>query len=321
MILDAFPFFNELELLHLRLRELAEVVDRFLLVEATHTHAGEPKELVFAANRDHFARYPIEHVVVPLPPAGPGLDPWRDRENVQRNAILQGLGETPDDAVVLISDLDEIPHPEAVRRMGDWLREAPAVLLRQRFFYYFLNGHVGTWHGTVGAHAGTVRARTPQRLRMLRTTPEQALIPPVPGGWHFSYLGGAATVAKKIRAFAHQEFNEARYVDPAAIAARIEAGADLFDRPGLSVRYEPLDASYPTTLLRDPDPWRHLIHPPTADASALREAGPGPLPAPPPVPPPAPATAPGIKTAHPADPPPDALPRERFYRRRPGTQP
>jgi hypothetical protein len=40
MIYDCFTFFNELELLELRLHELAGVVDKFVLVEATQTHSS-----------------------------------------------------------------------------------------------------------------------------------------------------------------------------------------------------------------------------------------------------------------------------------------
>ena len=46
-IYDCFTFFNELELLDLRLKELYNHVDCFVLVEATLTHTGKPKELIF----------------------------------------------------------------------------------------------------------------------------------------------------------------------------------------------------------------------------------------------------------------------------------
>ncbi|MBW2533223.1 MAG: glycosyl transferase GT17 family protein, partial [Deltaproteobacteria bacterium] len=43
MIYDCFPFFNELDLLKIRLEELRPVVDRFVLVEATRTFGGAVK--------------------------------------------------------------------------------------------------------------------------------------------------------------------------------------------------------------------------------------------------------------------------------------
>ena len=45
MIYDCFSFFNELDLLEIRLNVLKDVVDKFMLVEATKTHMGEPSKL------------------------------------------------------------------------------------------------------------------------------------------------------------------------------------------------------------------------------------------------------------------------------------
>ncbi len=51
-IYDAFNFFNELELLDIRLNVLNDHVDYFVLVESTLTHSGLPKEL-FYENKKH----------------------------------------------------------------------------------------------------------------------------------------------------------------------------------------------------------------------------------------------------------------------------
>ena len=44
-IVDSFTFFNEKEMLLLRLKYLKNIVDHFVIVEATRTHQGETKEL------------------------------------------------------------------------------------------------------------------------------------------------------------------------------------------------------------------------------------------------------------------------------------
>ena len=46
MIVDCFPFFNELDLLELRLNELKDVVDVFVLSEATLTFTGKPSRFI-----------------------------------------------------------------------------------------------------------------------------------------------------------------------------------------------------------------------------------------------------------------------------------
>ena len=90
MVYDCFTFFNELELLELRLHELAGVVDKFVLVEATRTFTNKPKPLYFQENRARFAAFEnkLVHVVVAdLPDSS---DAWVV-ERFQRNAIGHGL--------------------------------------------------------------------------------------------------------------------------------------------------------------------------------------------------------------------------------------
>ena len=43
MIIDAFIFFNEEELVKLRLSYLNQVIDKFVIIEADHTHQGKKK--------------------------------------------------------------------------------------------------------------------------------------------------------------------------------------------------------------------------------------------------------------------------------------
>ena len=44
MLIDAFTYFNEKELLELRIRTLEDHVDGFLITDANRTHRGEDKE-------------------------------------------------------------------------------------------------------------------------------------------------------------------------------------------------------------------------------------------------------------------------------------
>ncbi len=73
MIVDAFLFFNELDLLKIRLEELRDVVDRFVLVEAPVTFSGARKPLYFERYRDLFSEYADRihhHVVADMPRFG-----------------------------------------------------------------------------------------------------------------------------------------------------------------------------------------------------------------------------------------------------------
>lgn len=56
-LLDAFLVGSELDLLELRLNELAPIVDRFFIIESNVTSTGLPKETHFANNRERFAQF------------------------------------------------------------------------------------------------------------------------------------------------------------------------------------------------------------------------------------------------------------------------
>ena len=66
MVYDCFQFFNELDILKIRLNVLAPVVDRFVISEATETFSGIKKPLYYEENKELFAAFQdrIIHVVV-----------------------------------------------------------------------------------------------------------------------------------------------------------------------------------------------------------------------------------------------------------------
>jgi beta-1,4-mannosyl-glycoprotein beta-1,4-N-acetylglucosaminyltransferase len=59
---DCFLFFNELDLLEIRFNILNDIVDYFVIVEASQTFQGEQKEFIFEKNKKRFAKY--EHKIV-----------------------------------------------------------------------------------------------------------------------------------------------------------------------------------------------------------------------------------------------------------------
>ena len=136
MIYDCFSFFNELDLLEIRLNVLKDVVDKFVLVEAGETHSGKTKPLYFKENESRFAAFRdrIIYVCIERFPDVCTTD-WA-RENYQRNAIADGLKGAKDDDVVLVSDLDEIPRPEKIVEFAG----RPGVkVFDQTYYAFYLN--------------------------------------------------------------------------------------------------------------------------------------------------------------------------------------
>jgi beta-1,4-mannosyl-glycoprotein beta-1,4-N-acetylglucosaminyltransferase len=262
-VFDCFTFFNELDLLELRLGELDPVVDFFVLAEATRTHSNRPKPLYFAENRGRFERFgrKLIHVAVDTMPDVPYR--WV-LENYQRNALARGWRTCRPDDLVLVSDLDEIPSPGAVERLKDRAGDGVFYAFEQALYYYYLNGRVGKWLGTVAATVRTAVTHsraTPQGMRAVRTAKRMKRRKVVrDGGWHFSYLGGAEAVKAKIESFAHSELDDPCHKDLDGLRRAIEDGMDIYDRgKGTSVRYVRVDETFPAYPLRNLERFGHLI--------------------------------------------------------------
>jgi len=247
MIIDCFPFFNELDLLEARLEYLDPVVDAFVISECDHTFSGLPKPFYYERNKGRYARFhgKIVRVGVEIVPD----ENSRVNEASTRNGALTGLDQVrpgPDD-LVLIGDVDEIP---ARATIGAFLgRTIPEpILLRQLMSYYYVNAFVGFWEGTVilpfkllDRGENTLKDWRNRRIEMRRTAdsvPTLDMVHPRTGrllhhhGWHLSYLGGPGRIAEKIRSFGHREVDIPKFNDPAEIKKRILALTDLYGRPG-----------------------------------------------------------------------------------------
>ena len=137
-IYDCFTFYNEFELLELRLESLWDVVDRFVIVESNKTFTNKPKEYNFIARQNDYRkyfpkiRYVVENDRVPYN----GTGDWSIEIN-QRNAIMRGIQDAQPDDLIFISDLDEIPAPDVVSR----IRNNEAVIVFP--YWHPLNGGRG----------------------------------------------------------------------------------------------------------------------------------------------------------------------------------
>jgi beta-1,4-mannosyl-glycoprotein beta-1,4-N-acetylglucosaminyltransferase len=254
MIWDCFSFFNELELLELRLHVLAPVVDRFVLVESTKDYMNRDKPLHFQENKERFAGFLDRIVHVPVADAPNDPDPWV-RENHQRQCIRRGLVEAEPEDVILVSDLDEIPRPESITRYAP----LPGIkLFRQDFHYYFFNVRAINleWCGT--AMCTLEDMVSPQHLRDVRDAIRPGVCRIRDGGWHFSFFGGVERIIHKIESFAHHEFNLDEFKDPQRIEQCIREGRDIFDR-GVEFEVRSLDDSYPRYLLNNLDHYREFV--------------------------------------------------------------
>jgi len=128
-IYDCFTFFNEYDLLELRLGLLYDIVDYFVICELDVTQSGEKKQYNFEKVKNRYAKY-LDKIIYLKETDAPSLryDKYINTdnaamngdwsiENYQRNCIMHGLNNCKQDDLVIISDLDEIPNPSIFSRL------------------------------------------------------------------------------------------------------------------------------------------------------------------------------------------------------------
>jgi beta-1,4-mannosyl-glycoprotein beta-1,4-N-acetylglucosaminyltransferase len=237
-IFDCFKFFNELELLELRLMTLDPVVDYFVLVEANLSHTGKPKEFIFDQNKEMFSKWmdKIIHVKVEDLPMYSEGDIWK-AENFQRNCIQRGLKDhVRFGDKVIISDVDEIPNPDTILAN---LSGTNPIAMSQYLFYYHVNCLQNQrWGGSVMATYPYYGS--PQDLRNRRT------INPIPnGGWHYSFMGGPERVSIKVNNIAESHLIRDQVGTIEEIKAKIETQTDLWNRTEEYAQKQLVDITQP----------------------------------------------------------------------------
>jgi len=199
MLVDTFMFYNELDVLELRLEVLDRYVDRFVLVESEVNHKGEPKELFFQNNRQRYAKWlpKITHIIVTTEESPKDQDPWC-REKYQRESILRGVQDVPNESIVMVSDVDEIPDLARIpfEKLPHILNSVHMWMFEYSLEYIFTGE---PWFGTVITTAELFRRVGPNALRDGRWK-----FPCMQyAGWHLTSFGDAKHVANKHRTFAH----------------------------------------------------------------------------------------------------------------------
>ncbi len=252
-VYDCCMFYNELNMLETRFHILEDVVDYFVVCEAAETHSGQPKPYYFVDNIDRFVRWADKIILVQVDDlTGVGRNSW-DRERYHRSRIADGLNEAQADDWIIVSDVDEIPDPEAVSYLPDLPVEADIIKFELSMFYYDLNHRVAQgW--AIGA-ARHWREQDPNRIRTCANEPWDVY---QPAGWHFSYFGGAQQIVEKVDAFMHANDPVFRDLprDPAFVASRIEAGLDLYARPDMRIVHVPISDGLPRYILDHIDEYK-----------------------------------------------------------------
>ncbi len=281
MVIDCIPFFNELDILKLRLHILDPLVDRFVIEEATHTFSGLPKDLCFEKNREMFEEFlpKITYLVVDNSPEEIST---HERDKFQKNALAKALTDASDEDVLILSDVDEIPNPAVLQELVKRFDPDKIYHLAQRNFYCYLNMEEvsGNLLSITGEFPGVERRmwlgtkvfakkKIFRRGELLICGKFHRRIQEVSAsqmaGGIFGYMGSchetdvSRRVGTKVVAAAHQEYNTEDVL--AEVKDRLILGEDIFGRNAV-FQWAVVDESYPQYLLEHKSEYDYLIMPP-----------------------------------------------------------
>ena len=282
MVYDLIPFFNELDILKLRLHVLDPYVDKFIIEESTTTFSGQKKELCFEKNKDMFKEFlpKIEYIVVS---EDRDFKVTHERDYFQKNHLIEGLKDATSDDIIIFGDCDEIPNPAALKNIIDTFDKSKVYHLAQRNFYAFINMEEKSgklmsitgefpdikeedrkWLGTKICSIDSIPKEGIVRLRDLVSPCDKKSVRVSDGGWHFGYMGGyketnpVNRIGVKVKAAAHQEYNDREVL--AETMDHLILGEDIFGRKARFERVE-VDDTYPKYLRENMGEYEHLYMP------------------------------------------------------------
>jgi beta-1,4-mannosyl-glycoprotein beta-1,4-N-acetylglucosaminyltransferase len=283
-IFDGFCFFNELDILEIRLNTLDPYVDYFIIVESSLTHTGNPKPYYFEENKGRFESFlpKIIHLKIEDTPnnfsdLSVDLDSSNfdsieinkirgfiknqscfninheihyGRDFYQKECVRRGFEFCEDEDIIIFSDCDEIPNPEIIKSLKTFYNPDLFYDFLQTTYYYYLNVlKEKNWRGS---SMGSFKRLKEFSLNQLRAQKNQEI---ENGGWHFSFMGGAEKVRDKVTSYSAQEMINPHVLQ--SIENNINNNIDPFFRGNLSIGE--IDSSYPKYITENLDKFESMI--------------------------------------------------------------
>lgn len=279
-IYDCFNFFNELDILEIRLNILYDHVDHFVIVESDLTHSGNNKNFFLEENMERFSKFKdkiISFKITDNPEDFNNLKPTKDvellkiyhyinntsrfnrstqpdygRDFFQKESVRRALVNCDDDDIIIFSDVDEIPNPEIFETLNDLNLDENIYSLQQRMFYYFINVQKNCdWYGS---RIGKYKNMKNQPFNEIRGNP--ALSVKIENcGWHFSFMGGRKMVESKLLAYCHNDMVYDKVLTE--LDNNMKNNIDPFFRDTL--QEVEIDSTYPKYLLDNLNKYENLI--------------------------------------------------------------
>lgn len=290
-VFDCFPFWKELDILEIRLNELNEIVDKFVIVESEWSHSGDKKPLYLRDNLQKFKKFRDKIVLISDYRFKKTESPMQ-RENYQRNLINKGLkisGARKQDLIIL-SDCDEIPRASVIRNL--YLEPQNCILELDGYISYF-NLFLQKWNrGRVLLYKDFKGAQKTHRdyfiqnaneMRRYKFIPFLRINPffasgwidrnlgafvgfspkPLPlirnAGWHFTKMFPPETILESVYASSHTEFrSDVKGLEDIIYKRSHNQVYYGSKEKGIIVK---LDSSFPEFITKNQDRFKEFIKP------------------------------------------------------------
>ena len=129
------------------------------------------------------------------------------------------------------------------------------------------NGHESPWEGTRICKKKNLKSIDYLRQKILsknlnysflRFDKEKSIEIFNDGGWHFNYLLKPIDISKKLKTFAHTEFDKEKFTKIEIIENNINKLRDLFNR-GHTYEVVEIDKSFPDYILKNIENYKNFI--------------------------------------------------------------
>jgi len=277
---DCFNFFNELDILELRLNILYDVVDFFIIVESDLTHSGQKKPFYFEENKHRFSKF-LDKIIsykiydnpsnfINLPNTedielqkiydfikitkrfNPYFQPDYGRDFFQKESVRRALVDCDENDIIIISDADEIPDPKILKDTHKLDLNNIIYSLNQPMYCFYLN--VLKENGWCGSKMGLYKNMKKYSFNEIRGDHSLSSIIPK-AGWHFSFMGGEEMVKNKILSYSARDMVDNRVLS--SIKSNMVNNIDPYFRSTLS-KVE-IDTTYPEYILNNLQKYKSML--------------------------------------------------------------
>lgn len=241
MIYDLVTYNNERDILDIRLALLEPYVDKFVICQSYQTFSGKEKPIYGLPNNPK--------IISILSPNIKTTDSF-ERAAHQKDCLRTYLAfVAQDEDIVYFGDVDEIWKPQEIN-------DDKVYNLKQLNYSYYLNNRSSEeWIGTIVGKWKTIKTNTLNHWRATHTNVLEN------GGWHFTNMGGAEEIKRKLESYDHQEYNKDEIKED--LEFNIKNGFDYVGREvdwqGKPFEMWKSEVDLPTYLLDNKDKYAHLF--------------------------------------------------------------